>query len=98
MHPQPQVHLRDGGHAKTPGDVNEHANFNAVAVGERHRLEHVATGGALSGEGLDDAGQMGKQTCQQGPSEEFVHSSALSYVSIEGAAVEALDEADAGVE
>ena len=97
MHPAAEVDL---GHRRQPGqleDVDEHRDLDAVPRHERHALEQGAATGVLTGEGLDEAGQVRPVQVEQRARHQLGHPAAArredGLTGLQRAVVERLDEA-----
>ncbi len=71
-----EIDLRHGVEPDELEDVDEQAELDPVAAGERHPLEHVAARGVLAAERLDEAGELGPELVQQRPGDELGHAAA----------------------
>ena len=87
-----EVGLGDGADAEAGGHVDQQAQVDAVALDERHLLQHLPAGGELPAQGLADVGQLGEEQADHGPGHQLGHPPTARR-----ALVVALDEADAGV-
>ena len=85
-----EVDLGDGAGPEPGGHVDEQAQVDAVALHERHPLQHLPPGRELAAQGLADGQQVGEEQAEQRAGHQLGHPATAHR-----AVVVALDEADA---
>ena len=66
-----EVDLRDGRTPEAFGDVDEESELDTPSFDERHRLEGITASGVLTGERLDDTGELRPVEVEQGPRQQL---------------------------
>ncbi len=96
--PRAEVDLREGVHAGQLRQVDQQPELDAVVRDERNLLQQVPPARVLTGQRLDEPGQLRPQRAQQGPGGQFGHPAAAGrHQSLGGGqrpVVEPLDVAD----
>src|SRR5207237_8268168 len=90
----PEVGLGQSREALAGHDVDDEGQVDTPAADDRERLEHRPAPGVLPGQGLDDPGQRGEETGDEGAGDELGDPPAAGGRAAAGSAVEALDELD----